>query len=296
MSEGWYDQLRSAGEIARKVREEVRSMVKEGTSALEVAEWVESRIAELGGRPAFPCNVGVDSIAAHSTPTPSTDYQLRRGSLVKVDLGVSIEGYIADTAVTVPLPGSDEGMVLAAERALQVAVRVSRAGTPVSTIGGAIGDSITSLGYRPISNLSGHQIERYNLHAGLSIPNVKAGEGRLERGKVYAIEPFVTKSSAAGRVTDSNSVEIFRVPHTSLERASRLPKEQREHLTKLHEATGGLPYSTRWFRWLDPSLHDALYRRGYVHGYAVLVEKSGAPVAQAEHTVLIWEDGAEVLT
>ncbi|MCS7095420.1 MAG: type II methionyl aminopeptidase [Thaumarchaeota archaeon] len=296
MSEGWYELLKSAGEIARKVREEVRSRVKEGTSALEVAEWVESRIVELGGRPAFPCNVGVDAIAAHSTPTRSTDYRLTRGSLIKVDLGVSIEGYIADTAVTVPLPGSDEGMVLAAERALQVAVRVSRAGVPVSTIGGAIGDSITSLGYRPISNLSGHQIERYNLHAGLSIPNVKAGEGRLERGKVYAIEPFVTKTDATGRVVDSNSVEIFRVPQTTLERASRLPKEQRELLRVLYDATGGLPYSIRWFKWLDSSLHESLYRRGYVHGYAVLVEKSGAPVAQAEHTVLIWEDGAEVLT
>ncbi|MDW8043789.1 MAG: type II methionyl aminopeptidase [Nitrososphaerota archaeon] len=296
MDEERYELLRSAGEIARRVREEVRSRVKEGVSALEVAEWVESRIVELGGKPAFPCNVGVDAVAAHSTPSPVTDYVLRRGSLVKVDLGVSMDGYIADTAVTVPLPGSDEVMMIAAERALQAALKAARAGVPVSVVGGAIGDAITSLGYRPISNLSGHQIERYDLHAGLSIPNVRAGEGRLERGKVYAIEPFVTRSDASGRVVDSDSVEIFRVPRTSVERAGRLAKEQRELLLRIHEATGGLPYAVRWFKDIDLELHGSLYRRGYVHGYAVLVERSGAPVAQAEHTVVVWEDGAEVIT
>jgi methionine aminopeptidase len=108
---------------------------------------------------AFPCNIGLDEVAAHSTPYPDSDYVLRKGTLVKVDLGVEIEGHVADTAITVALPGADEGLVVAAQRALEEALRVVRAGVRVRAIGEAISRTIGSMGYRPISNLSGLQAE-----------------------------------------------------------------------------------------------------------------------------------------
>ncbi len=291
-----YDSFRAAGEIARKVRSEVVYRVREGASALEIATWVEERIRELGGGVAFPCNVGVDAVAAHSTPYPDSDYALRRGSLVKVDLGVEIDGLVADTAVTVALPGADEAMVLAAERALEEALRAIRAGVRVSAVGEVISRAVTSYGYRPIANLSGHQIERYNLHAGLSIPNVPAGEGRLEAGKVYAVEPFLTTRRGAGQVKHIDRVEIFRVSEDSLVRSRRLGPQHEAVVRRLLESTRGLPYALRWFPDVDREIHAVLYRRGIVKGYPVLVEASGEPVAQAEHTVVVWEDGCETLT
>ncbi len=288
--------MRTAGEIARRVRSEVVGRVRDGVSALELATWVEERIRELGGGVAFPCNIGIDEVAAHSTPYPDSDYVLRRGTLVKVDLGVEIDGLVADTAVTVALPGAEEGLVVAAERALEEALKAVRAGTRVRAIGEVVSRVVGSMGYRPISNLSGHQIERYNLHAGLSIPNVPAGDGKLEAGKVYAVEPFVTTGAGAGVVRHIDRVEIFRVSEDSVPRARRLGERHEAVVRRVLEATRGLPYALRWFPDVDRDLHDLLYRRGIVKGYPVLVEASGEPVAQAEHTVLVWEDGCEVLT
>jgi len=245
---------------------------------------------------AFPCNIGLDEVAAHSTPYPDSDYVLRKGTLVKVDLGVEIEGHVADTAITVALPGADEGLVVAAQRALEEALRVVRAGVRVRAIGEAISRTIGSMGYRPISNLSGHQIERYNLHAGVSIPNVPAGDEKLEAGKVYAVEPFVTTVSGAGVVRHLDRVEIFRVSDDSVPRARRLGERHEAVVRRILEATRGLPYALRWFPDVDAELHNLLYRRGIVKGYPVLVEANGEPVAQAEHTVIVWEDGCEVLT
>ena len=291
-----YEAFRAAGEIARRVRSEVVDRIREGTSALELATWVEERIRELGGGLAFPCNIGIDEVAAHSTPYPDSDYVLRKGTLVKVDLGVEIEGLVADTAVTVALPGADEGLVIAAQRALEEALRVVRAGVRVRAIGEAVSRAIGSMGYRPISNLSGHQIERYNLHAGVSIPNVPTGDEKLEAGKVYAVEPFVTTRSGAGVVRHLDRVEIFRVSDDSVLRARRLGERHEAVVRRILEATRGLPYALRWFPDVDAELHNLLYRRGIVKGYPVLVEANGEPVAQAEHTVIVWEDGCEVLT
>jgi methionyl aminopeptidase len=291
-----YESFRAAGEIARRVRSEVVGRVRDGTSALELAIWVEERIRELGGGVAFPCNIGLDEVAAHSTPYPDSDYVLRKGTLVKVDLGVEIEGHVADTAITVALPGADEGLVVAAQRALEEALRVVRAGVRVRAIGEAISRTIGSMGYRPISNLSGHQIERYNLHAGVSIPNVPAGDEKLEAGKVYAVEPFVTTMFGAGVVRHLDRVEIFRVSDDSVPRARRLGERHEAVVRRILEAMRGLPYALRWFPDVDAELHNVLYRRGIVKGYPVLVEAKGEPVAQAEHTVIVWEDGCEVLT
>jgi methionyl aminopeptidase len=166
----------------------------------------------------------------------------------------------------------------------------------VRAIGEAISRTIGSMGYRPISNLSGHQIERYNLHAGVSIPNVPAGDEKLEAGKVYAVEPFVTTMSGAGVVRYLDRVEIFRVSDDSVPRARRLGERHEAVVRRILEATRGLPYALRWFPDVDAELHNVLYRRGIVKGYPVLVEAKGEPVAQAEHTVIVWEDGCEVLT
>lgn len=296
LSEEEYQLLKTAGIIARKVREIIPSIVREGVDALTIAQTVENKIIEYGGRPAFPCNICVDSVAAHFTPTPHENIIIPKASLVKVDLGVECGGYIADTAITIGLPNSQAELIEAAENALKRVIKLIRAGIKVSEVGYVINEVVSRYGFKPIKNLSGHEIGRYVLHTGTSIPNIKTKETtKLENGKTYAIEPFVTLGASSGLVINSGSVNIFSIPAES-NINSRLSLEELDFLKKLREKTKGLPYTLRWIEKEHWQIHEKLLRRGIIRSYPVLVEKSGLPVAQAEHTVLVHEDGCEVIT
>jgi len=293
---GQLDRIRQAGSIAARVLRDAALMVRPGVRALEVCITVEREIIEAGARPAFPCNIGIDSIAAHYTATPGDDEEVRYGSIVKIDIGVELDGYIVDTAISLDLRSSHGYLVDVAQEALRNALAVARSGVKVGEIGAVIYESTVRRGCRPISNLSGHEIRRYNLHAGVSIPNVPSPDAsRLEAGHVYAVEPFITLQQAQGVVVNTRRVSIYSVKDAAL-RIKSLSREEREALEVIMGASRGLPYTPRWLDEHTASIHDRLYRRGLVHGYPVLVEKSGAPVAQAEHTILVYEDGCEVLT
>ena len=291
------DALVAAGKIARRVREEVPSVVEESAPLIEICDYVENRIREEGGLPAFPCNICINDVAAHYSPLPRDRKVVPPNALVKVDIGAQIDGYLADTAVTVNLDPEKEVLKIAAEKALERAVRDAGPNVAVSELGSVIYSTIKSYGLKPISNLTGHQISRYKVHAGLSIPNVPSrDEGRLIQGSVYAIEPFVTLPSAAGEVVSGQAATIYAV-RAGMHR--RLLKTERLLLQSLDEMFHGLPYSPRWISSLGEealNFHRRLWMQGKIHGYQVLVERSGAPVAQAEHTVVITDNGCTIIT
>ncbi|MEO2152470.1 MAG: type II methionyl aminopeptidase, partial [Thermococcus sp.] len=160
-----------AGEIARKVKEEVVDLIKPGTKLYDIAEFVERRIVELGGKPAFPCNLSLNEVAAHYTPYKGDDTVLKEGDYLKLDLGVHVDGYIADTAVTFRVGMEEDELMEAAREALENAIATLRAGVMVRDVAKAIEETIRGKGFNPIVNLSGHKVERYKLHAGVSIPN-----------------------------------------------------------------------------------------------------------------------------
>ncbi len=293
------DALFEAGRVARRLKEEAYRLARPGASIYELAERIESIILDNHARPAFPCNVGINQVAAHYTPTPGDVTRIPPRSVVKVDIGVEINGFIADTAVTVADTPEGEAMRLAAEEALKTAIKLVRDGARVSDIGSAIQSVGNRRGFKTIRNLTGHEISRYNLHAGQSIPNVQTTDsGRLRKGHTYAIEPFVTLPEGAGEVVESGEATIFRFePRPRLEKG--LKGDEVSLLRYIADEFRSLPYSTRWLLRLGREkleLHEKLVRNGRIHAYPVLVERHGTPVAQAEHTVLVKEDGAEVLT
>lgn len=291
------DALAAAGNIARKVREEVSSVVGESVPLIEICDYVEERIREEGGLPAFPCNICINDVAAHYSPLPMDEKVVPPNALVKVDIGAHIDGYVADTAITVNLDPEKEALKIAAEKALESAVRDAGPNVAVSELGNIIYSTVKSYGLKPISNLTGHQISRYRIHAGLSIPNVPSRDkGRLMQGSVYAIEPFVTLPSAAGHVVSGQAATIYAV-RAGIHR--RLPKMEQALLQKLDQRFHGLPYSPRWISSLGKEaldLHGKLWKQGKIHGYQVLVERSGAPVAQAEHTIAVTDSGCKIIT
>ena len=280
---------REAGEILTTVMGETRELVEPGATHLEVAEYAEERIREEGAGLAFPVNVSIDEEASHATPERDDETEFGE-DVVCLDIGVHVDGYIADAAVTVDLAGETE-LVEAAEQALEAAVDAAGPGVPVGEIGAEIEDVIEAYGYTPVYNLSGHGVERYDAHTGPNVPNRGVDRSvELEQGQVVAIEPFATTGS--GKVGEGNDEEIFELTKD----VSVRNRAARQALEQVREFDG-LPFAARW---LDSSRDEMALRRlarqGAVKGYPVLKEQDGELVSQAEHTLVVTEDGVEATT
>jgi len=292
------EKFRRSGKILRETREEMRHFVREDMLIIDVCEKAETLIRDKGGKPAFPCNVSINEIAAHYTSPPDDKKRIPEKSIVKVDIGAHVDGYVTDTAVTVCFDPEYDSLVEAAETALKKAVENVGPSTNTSKLGTIIENTIKSRGFKPISNLTGHQVGRFLVHAGTSLPNVShLLSSKLKLGGVYAIEPFVTVSNAAGKVEDEEDSAIFRF----LKSRSQKNQYSRELLEYIEENFRTLPFTERWLQGVVPKEH---YREAFrellsskaIMDYPIFVEVSRKPVAQAEHTVLIVKDGCIVLT
>jgi methionyl aminopeptidase len=285
-----YERHREAGEILAQVREEAADRVAVGTGYLELTEWVEDRIHELGGDVGFPLNISTDEEAAHGAAAPDDDRTIGE-EVVKLDIGVHVDGWLADTAVTVDLKGEPE-LVGAAEDALDAAIDVAGPGVETGEIGAAIEEAIDARGYNPVVNLTGHGLGHYDQHTAPNIPNRAVEQGvELQPGDVVAIEPFAT--DGGGKVREGADEEIFMLEN---ERSVR-NRAARAALKQVSEEFRTLPFARRW---LDVDRPDVALRRlkqkGIIEGYPVLKEDDGALVSQKEHTIIVTEDGVEVTT
>ena len=285
------EKYKAAGKILIEVRDAALELVKPGNRLLEVAEFVESSIRDRGGEPAFPCNISRNEEAAHATPSIDDEAVFGEEDLVKLDIGVHIDGYIADSAVTVDLSGKYEELIRASEAALDEAIKIIHDGVSTVEIGEVIEEAIKERGYKPIVNLSGHGLVRYNSHAPPTIPNVKYEHGVILRtNDVIAIEPFAT--DGGGKVVESGNVEIYSLIKPKPVRM-REAKKLLDEIKKYH----GLPFARRWLprERLNLALR-ALKNTGVLRDYPILREEDRGLVAQAEHTVIVKEDGCEVTT
>jgi len=285
-----YEKCREAGEILAQVRDEAAERVEVGTGYLEISEWAEDRIRELGGEPAFPVNVSVNEEAAHGAAGPDDDRTIGE-DLVKLDLGVHIDGWLADTAVTVDLAGEAE-LTEAAAEALDAALDLVEPGVETGEIGAAIEDAIEGYGYNPVVNLTGHGLGHWEQHTTPNIPNRAVEQSaELEVGDVVAVEPFAT--DGGGKVQEGSQEEIF-----ALEREGSVrDRTARQALEQITEEFRTLPFAARWLDVRRPEMAlRRLQRQDIVHGYPVLKEEDGRMVSQKEHTVIVTEDGCEVTT
>ncbi len=290
--------FRLSGKILRETREEMRNYVRENMPIIEVCEKSETLIREKGGKPAFPTNVSINEVAAHYTSPPGDKNIIPEKSLVKVDLGVHVDGYVTDTAFTACFNPEFKTMVETAEIALKTAISTIRNDVSISKIGGVVETAIRNRGFRPISNLTGHSVGRYQIHAGTSIPNVhQLSLTKLKTGEIYAIEPFVTLREAGGAVEDYPLKTIFRLVKP---KAAKTPYAK-QMLKFIEENFYTLPFSERWLQGVVPKEKHAeafkeLFATKSIMSYPVFVEVTRKIVAQAEHTVIVKEDECEVLT
>lgn len=276
-----------AGKIASEVREYAKSIIQKDTTLIEIAEKIENKIFELGAKPAFPVNLSINEIAAHYTPNYN-DETLAHG-LMKIDLGVSVDGFIADTSFSLDLENLEENqnLIKAAEEALENVLKKIDQNSAISDIGKTIQETIESYDFTPIINLTGHSIEQYQLHSGITIPNIDNKQTQEITSGLYAIEPFAT--SGSGKVYEGKPSGIYileneKNPRTQLER---------QILELIIQEYKTMPFCSRW---LVKNIGTkaliglkGLENQGIIHQFPQLIEATKAKVSQAEHTILLYD-------
>lgn len=285
--------FRKAGKIAALAREFGIELIKPGVSLLDVSMAVEEEIKRLGGDLAFPAQISLNNVAAHYCASPEDRLCFSEGDVAKLDVGVHVDGYVGDTAATKDL-GGPPLLMEASRQALENAIKIIAPGVLLSEVGNAINSTIVSMGYKPVTNLTGHAVGIYSVHGSPQIPNVPdRSKTRFEKGQVLAIEPFAT--TGKGVVREKGTPEIF-----SVMGKLKLKRGMDQGVLDAVAAYNGLPFGRRNLaqRFVLDKVNATigkLLKNGALHGYAPLAEADNVVISQAEHTVYIGDE-LEILT
>ncbi len=293
--------LRKAGKIAQEVKKFIKPKIKIGAKGLDIVNTIERKIEELGGGHAFPANFCINQIAAHYTsPIRDDGLTIKEGDLVKIDLGVHIDGYIVDTAFSVNFneDPSLQNIIQATEVAVDAGKMMAKPEVNTKEIGKKIESIIKGFKFIPIKELGGHQIERWSIHGKKVLPELgNQGGDIMEEGEVYAVEIFA--STGEGSVHMTNNSFIYELNPYS----GRVPlrrKTSKQILGYVNKNYKSLPFAERWlakeFRLGIAFGLQELVKQGKLKTHYVLAENKGVYIAQSEETILITEDGFEQLT
>jgi len=283
-----------AGKIAAKAINYGKSIIIPDARVVEVLDKIEKFIKDNGGEIAFPAQVSLNDVAAHYCPLADDTAVFKSTDIIKLDLGVHIDGIIADTAVTVIFKEDNEkyqelsNLKKASEEALNNTIKYIKPGITLGEIGLIIQESIAKYDLSPIKNLSGHGLGKYSVHEKPTIPNFNTGDKHeLEDNQLLAVEPFATNGH--GMIFESNNATLFSVNGIKGVR-SNMTREVLQDLQKFKN----LPFTTRWltskhsFSKVRYALND-LQNLGIIHSYVPLIEVGKGMVSQSEHTVIVRE-------
>jgi methionyl aminopeptidase len=278
-------------EKARSISDSVilfsRTLLKEGTKIFDVAEKIEKKILNLGARPAFPVNISINENAAHYTPDINDLTVLNENDIVKIDIGIGVEGFVWDRAFTVCMGNESHPLIEASEKALEEALKLIKPGTKIFEISEVVENTIAEFGFNPVRNLCGHGLEQYTQHAKPTIPNGKNTiKEEIKEGQVIAMEVFST--NGIGLVKESSPVLIYSFLQ---DKPIRL-FEARKILERSKKEFEMLPFAKRWLTNIvsGAKLELALKQLvdvGALTEYPILKEESNGLVAQTEETVIV---------
>lgn len=281
-----------AGEITKEAQELSLKTLKIGANLFEFAEKIEKTIIKKGGFPAFPINLSRNEVAAHYTPAFESEDKVEENDVIKVDIGVHVDGYICDSAQTIDFSGKHKEMVKASDLALEEAVKMVEKNALIGEIGAKIEETIKGKGFKPIQNLSGHGVQQYDAHTYPTIPNIDNGDTKeLEDDTVIAIEPFATNGQ--GFVKDGAQAEIFQLD----EKKGVRSREARKLLDFIDENYGTLPFAERWLQ-RDLKISEfgrkvglrELMQKKCITAFPLLKEQEGSIVTQKETTLVLEND------
>jgi methionyl aminopeptidase len=285
------ENYKKAGKIAAEALDYGKGLIKKDAKVLEICDKVEEKIMSLGGGIGFPAQISLNETAAHYCP--EDDSIVLNDEVCCLDVGVEVEGCIGDNACSVDLSGDNSELVKASQEALKAAIEEVKVGVKLATIGKAIEDTITSFGFQPVRNLSGHGLDSYNIHSSPTVPNFDTKSDEVLEKGIIAIEPFATTGS--GMIHEKGEPSVFGLTGKKSVRVGFVRNIQKEI-----ESYNGLPFTTRWLtkKFSEAQVKFAFNQfkqLGILKEYPPLVERSGGLVSQAEHSLLV-DDEIKILT
>jgi methionyl aminopeptidase len=286
--------LKDAGKISLAAHKLAKKKAKPGVSLYDLGTTIDKFIEEQGAKPAWPTNLSIDHEAAHNTYSKEEDITLSEENVLKIDIGVMIDGYISDSAQTVVFQEKHEPLKNASYQALKRSkefLEKNYSSARISDVGKIIEDTILEFGYKPINNLSGHFLGRYKTHDYPSIPNIYTDFDVKfsEFENNFAIEPFA--STGTGFVNEGAVLRIF----TFLEEKPIRDPKARKLIDEI-KSYQGVQFLEDWVG-KDLTAFEKkfalreLLRAQIIEGYPVLVDKKGSYVSQTETTFIITEEG-----
>jgi methionyl aminopeptidase len=291
-SEG-LEKLRKVGVISGEAREYGMSLCEPGAKLYEIAQETEGYIRKHGCGLSFPCNISRNDEAAHYTPSCTDETKLEVGDVVKIDCGGMLDGYIGDTAGTVEVGTHDyTNLIAASKKARDTVGEFIGDGVKICEIGAVIEQTVKAAGFKVVENLCGHQIDRYELHAGFSVPPYDAGDQtKIETGMTVAIEPFAT--NGGGYVVNGkwgNIVQVTNDKKTGNEEADNFLEYVKKEFPDSPFCARSCDYdhAEKWVRFL--------MRKGVLSGFNILKEVDKGMVSQFEYTFYIAGKRAEITT
>jgi methionyl aminopeptidase len=237
------EKMRAAGRLVGQVLQELRTMAQPGITTMEVDRAAEKMIRDGGALPTFkgyhgfPYSIcaSVNEQVVHGFPS---SYELKDGDIFSIDCGVTLDGFVGDTATTVPIgEAADEWLELVrvTEECLDLAIEQCRPGKHLGDIGAAVQQHAESHGYSVVRDYVGHGIGRH-MHEDPQIPNYgKPGQGpKIKAGYVFAVEPMINLGSHHTKVLADGwtVVTLDGKPSAHVEHTIAITEEGPEVLTK----------------------------------------------------------------
>ncbi len=204
--------MREAGKRTREILELVRSLVKPGVTTYDLDKAAEDKLKEWGIRPAFKGYHGYPAVLCTSVNEevvhgiPSKKRVLKEGDVVSVDFGLYYEGYVGDSAITIPVGTIDEKtarLLKTTEASLYAGIKAVKPGATLGDIGSAVQKVVEREGFSVVRDFVGHGVGT-QMHEDPQVPNYgKPGRGlKLREGMVIAIEPMVNVGTYEVEVLD----------------------------------------------------------------------------------------------
>ena len=294
LDENGVDKAVLAGKIASKAIIFGKNLIKPTARMVDVLDKIEDFIKINGGEMAFPAQIAMNENAAHVCPLSDDTTVFKNTDIIKLDLGVHIDGYVADTAITIIFKENNEkyeelqNIKKASEEALKNVLSIIKPGITLGEIGLMIQETISKYDLSPIKNLSGHGLGHYSVHESPTIPNFNTHDKTtLEENQIVAIEPFATNGH--GMIFESSNPTLFSLTHIKSVRG----QFTREVMKDL-EPYKHLPFTIRWLtkKHSLAKVNFALKEMknlGILHEYSPLIEINRGLVSQSEHTVIVRE-------
>ena len=238
------DKMRGAGQLVGRVLQELRAMVAPGITTLEVDRAAEKMIRDGGAYPTFkgyngfPFSIcaSVNEQVVHGFPS---EYELKEGDIFSIDVGATLDGFVGDTATTVPVGKVTEDrsrLMRITEECLDLAIAQCRAGNHLGDIGFAVQSHAEAQGYSIVRDYVGHGIGR-RMHEDPQIPNYgKPGKGpKIKKGYVFALEPMVNMGSLHTKTLKDGwtVVTVDGQPSAHFEHTVAITEEGPEVLTRV---------------------------------------------------------------